>query len=69
MAYRIIVALDVEAKSMEGAYQRVYETMKTVDDETFQWESTDEWYDDSGDAIDEEEAQRIRMKVFKELNG
>ena len=68
MPYRIIIAIDVEAESPEMAYERVSEEMKTVDTEDFQWESTDEWYDDDGNVIDEDEVQRIRMAVFAKLN-
>lgn len=66
---RIIIALDVDTPSLEEAYRKVYRTMKGVDEEDFQWESTDEWFGDDGGLVDADEVQRIRMKVFKEEGG
>jgi hypothetical protein len=64
--YRIIIALDIEASSTEEAYAKAYETMKQVDTESFQWESTDEWFDEDGELIPPDAVQDIRMKVFGE---
>jgi len=62
--YRLVICLDVEAYNLEQAYERVYDTMGTVDAEDFQWESTNEAFDPEGDAIDPDEMQEARMKVF-----
>lgn len=66
--YRLVICLDVEADSLEQAYERVYTTMGTVDREDFQWESTDEAYDPDGGEVDAEEMQQARMAVFRRLN-
>lgn len=62
--WRLVICLDVEACSLEQAYERVYDIMGTVDSEDFQWESTNEAYDPEGGSIDLEEMQDARMKVF-----
>lgn len=67
--YRIVVCLDVEARSMADAYRRVYRRMKKVDCEHFQWESTDEWYTPDAEALEPGDVQEIRMKVFAEENA
>jgi hypothetical protein len=64
--HRIIVAIDVEAPSLKEAYRRVYQEMAKLDSEDFQWESTDEWYDDEGDLVHPDKVQEIRMAVFAE---
>lgn len=67
--YRIVVCLDVEARSMAEAYRRVYRRMKKVDCDNFEWESSDEWYDPEANALEPGDVQEIRMKVFAEENG
>lgn len=67
--YRIVICLDVEARSMTEAYRRVYRKMKKVDCDNFQWESSDEWYMPDGTALEPGNAQDIRMKVFAEESG
>lgn len=64
--YRIVVCIDVEADSLTEAYRRVYKKMRVVDNPDFQWESSDEWYDDSGESVDPDTCSDIRMKVFAE---
>ena len=64
--YRIVVALDVEASSIAEAYRKVYQTMRTVDCDSFQWESTDEWFTPDGEALEPDDVQSIRMAVFAE---
>ena len=66
--HRIVVCLDVEAESMKEAYGKVYQTLKAVDCEDFQWESSDEWYDPDGGQLPAETVQKIRMEVFAEEN-
>ena len=68
MAYRICVAVDIDAGSAEEAYKKLYEGLYEVDREDFSWESTDEWYDPDGGMVDDETVQNIRMKVINELN-
>lgn len=57
--YRLVIVLDVEARSPKDAYTRVRKEMKKLDCATFQWESTDEWYDEEGEAIPVSEIQDI----------
>lgn len=64
--HRIVVCLDIEARSMEDAYRRVYRRMRRVDCANFQWESTDEWYDPEATPLEPGDVQDIRMRVFKE---
>lgn len=66
--HRIVVCLDVEARSMAEAYRRVYRRMKKVDCRNFQWESTDEWYTPDAEALEPGDVQDIRMRVFREEN-
>jgi len=64
MPFRIVVCIDVDATDLEQAYGRVSDNLGKLPD-GMDWESTDEWYDDGdGDAIDEEEIQRVRMATF-----
>lgn len=67
--YRLVICLDVEADSLESAYEKVYRTMGGVDCREFQWESTDEAYDEDGNQVEEEEMQRVRHTVFARLNS
>lgn len=66
--HRIVICLDIEAPSTKEAYRTVYRAMKKVGYETFQWESSDEWYDPDGEALDADTVQKIRMEVFAEEN-
>jgi len=67
MSIRIVIALDVEAESLDEAYLRVYRNMATVDTNNFSWESTDEWFDDNGEQVDEDVVQETRLRVFSAL--
>ena len=67
--YRLVICLDVDADSLEHAYERVYRTMGSVDREDFQWESTDEAYDTEGGEVDPNEMQQARMTTFAKLNS
>lgn len=52
--YRLVVMLDVDADSLEEAYRKTHGVMTTLcsENKDFEWESTDENYDPSGEAID-----------------
>lgn len=67
MSYRITIALDVEAASLDEAYLRVYRKMATVDIQDFSWESTDEWFDNDGEQVDKDVVQETRLRVFSAL--
>lgn len=68
MAYRIIVAIDVDSDTVEGAYEKVYDHFAKHPEVS--WESTDEWYDPWGEEIDKFVIQNTRMDVLnKKLGG
>ena len=67
--WRLVICLDVEASSLEEAYSIVYDKMKTLDCEEFQWESTDEAFDPDGDPIDEEELVKARLAKFDQVDN
>jgi hypothetical protein len=60
---RICVLIDVGTSSPVEAYRTV---RRALDAARLDWESSDEWYDADGDAIDPEEVQQIRKRVFAE---
>ena len=68
---RIILAIDVDVKSPESAYQMVYQAMGKLERDThgiMQWESTDEWYDHNGEPIPEEQIQQARMTFLASVD-
>ena len=61
---RIIIAIDgEEGESPESLYRRLRAALKNT---KLDWESTDDWFDDSGELLDEEEVSEIRTKVVYE---
>jgi uncharacterized protein YciU (UPF0263 family) len=68
MAYRIIVAIDVDSDTVEGAYEKVYDHFAKHPEVS--WESTDEWYDNVGCEIDIDTLAEVRLDVLnKKLGG
>jgi hypothetical protein len=65
MAYRLIIAVDVEADDLPSAYSLVYRFMGTVP-AGMDWESTDEAYAPDGEVIDADMLQTARMAFFAE---
>jgi len=66
-AFRIVIAIDVfDVTTAEQAYAEVYRKMGRIDTGSFCWESTDEWYDRDGNAIDEREINAARLKVLED---
>lgn len=59
--YRFVVLLDIEAGSLEEAYQRLYERMGN---KAHDWETSDEAFGVDGAQIHPEELQRARMAFF-----
>jgi hypothetical protein len=57
---RIIVAIDVDTDDPTEAYRVVDAVLDK--DLGIEWESTDEWYGDDGEPMDEDEISAIRMK-------
>jgi hypothetical protein len=74
MAYRFIIAVDVEADDLHLAYSKLYRFMGVkeapvgINRSDIDWESTDENYDEFGDEIDPDVMQNARMRVFAEEN-
>jgi hypothetical protein len=62
--YRIVVCIDVEASSPEDAYSKVYDMMMKIEPSQA-WESSDEWYDEDGELIDELRVSQARLEVLK----
>ena len=65
--FRLVVCLDVDASSVEEAYEKVYRIMNGLGSEKLEWESTDEAYNSDGEQIPEEEYQAARLHVFQKL--
>ena len=66
--YRIVVCLDIEASSPEEAYAKLYKNMPRIAAEGIDWESTDEWYDDNGAPLSEEQVFAAREAVLLSSN-
>jgi hypothetical protein len=72
MAYRFIIAVDIDADDLKSAYGKLYHFMGQRgpgvgwDRKDLDWESTDENYDDDGEEIDPDVMQKARMEVFKD---
>jgi len=65
--YRIIIALDIDAQTSMDAYRQVTKAMGEVEARTegnIQWESTDEWYSEDGEAIHPDTIQMVRTTVL-----
>lgn len=60
--YRIIVAIDVEAPTVDEAYRSVHALLTEC-----AWESTDEWYAPDGEAIPESDISACRLRVLESL--
>jgi hypothetical protein len=64
---RIIVALDVEAKTPEDAYKKLYDALPLLHPRGIDWESTDEWYGTDGEALTEEAVSAARLRVLSRI--
>lgn len=67
--FRFVICVDVEADSLDEGYSKLYDTMAKVDQEAFQWESTDEAFTPDGDVVDPKDLQRARMKKTAPCDG
>ena len=65
--YRIVTCIDIEASSLEEAYEKLYLQFKTLP-KGMEWESSDEAYGPDGEEVEPDELQAARMKVFAKLN-
>ena len=66
MSYRLVICIDVDAESLTQAYGRVHEGMSDVNFEGFEgWESSDENFDEDGEAVSPDVMQQARDKFFK----
>jgi len=67
--FRIGIMIDVDATSLKEAYKRVYNTMGEVSmsEGDIDWESSDEWFDEDGQMLNEDEVSSIRLEALKEL--
>jgi len=64
-SFRLVICVDVDANDLADAYGKVYEAMAKLP-EGMDWESSDEWFDDSGDSTgDPDELQAARMKYLQ----
>lgn len=64
MSIRIVVCLDIEAATPTEAYKKLYQQMPKLHDAGIDWESTDEWYDEDGEALSPEQITEIRQNVL-----
>ena len=67
--YRFIIGVDVKATTLMKAYSALFHQMKKLDNEAFQWESTNEVYDPEGEDIDLDVLQDARINVFHDIDG
>lgn len=68
--YRIVVCVDIDADDLTDAYRQLFKGMAGLCGITgFDWESSDEWYAEDGQRIEEDALTAVRMQVFKEDNG
>ena len=68
MSVRICICIDGdESESLEELYKRIRALFITRPD--FDWESSDEWFDDGGSQLTQEEVETIRMRVMKNKAG
>jgi hypothetical protein len=66
MSYRIVILVDVDADSAQGAYEKLFDAMGEVEasHDDMEWESSDEWYSPDGDAIRQNDITAARMTTF-----
>lgn len=69
-SFRLVVCIDVEADSLESAYEQTYHALSKLPP-GFGWESSDEAYDSDGDgqAVDEDTLSDARMAVLDRIAG
>jgi len=69
-SYTFVITVEVDAGSLKSGYRKLYDTMGKIDQEDFQWSSTDEAYTpDVEGVIDPDDFQKVRMEVFAELDA
>jgi hypothetical protein len=61
--YRFVVCIDIHANSLKEAYRELYNKMAVSG---FDWESSDEAYNDEGEEISVDELSETRMEVIAE---
>lgn len=66
--FRLVVCIDVEADSLESAYEQVYRALAKLPP-GFGWESSDEAYDEDGDGqgVDEDVLSAARLAVLDRI--
>lgn len=60
--FRFVICVDVEAKSLEEGYSKLYDSMKRGLSEDVEWESTDEVFNSDGVLVHKESIVKARMK-------
>lgn len=63
MSFRLVVAIDIEAESLQEAYGKLHKTLTAT---KLAWESSDEAYDQNGEEIDEEDLHKARSAFYEE---
>lgn len=67
MTIRIGVMIDVDAKTPEEAYSKLYDFFAKHHEMGIDWESTDEWFDHDGEEIHINDVERARDAHFKKV--
>lgn len=65
--FRFVICVDVQAKSLNSAYSKLYDSMKGISSSDLEWESTDEAYFEDGEEVDPNFLEKARK--FKIAGG
>ena len=67
--YRIVVCVDVDAADLTDAYRAVYACMTSLATvSVIEWESSDEWYAEDGQRIEQDAIDLARVTVLQEID-
>lgn len=67
--YLVDITLFVEASSTREAYERIREKMGSLDEESFSWESTNNWIDPAGEVLELGEINDAILAVLAAEDG
>jgi hypothetical protein len=66
LTYRFVICVDVDATSLENAYNDLYDSMKEISSQSLEWESTDEAYFPDGEEVDPIILQKARLSKLSQ---
>ncbi len=67
--FSIDVRFNIEARSVEDAYRRLFRKLSKVDTRAFSWESLNTWFNENGDEIPDQVIDRVVTRVIEGEEG